>query len=321
MKEIKIYESAKEFLADCVDSTKYESINLGGKIYIHVLPGEQKEECFILNTDNQIEKIKIDGILSLHSKWLKNRGDGKQAYLKGADLREIYLRGTNLEEANLEEVNLEQADLEEVILKGASLEKANLERASLMETDLRGAHLEEANLKEACLIDADLEQANLGGANLMEANLRYANLTDAYLVGANLNKADLIGASLRGADLENANLEETRIPLPDINILRYQKGKIRAFKLVNENFEGIYRGLKYKIGKEINEPDYDSDERMLCSKGLNVATFEWCLENREIDNKILEVEFNAEDIVAIPYATDGVFRIKRCKVIEEAKKV
>ena len=230
-------------------------------------------------------KEEIDEILELHRKWLIHDKDGKRA-----DFREKDLSGINLREA---------------VLSEADLNKANLQDADLRQTILQYTNLSWANLKKANLQDANLSWANLGGANLIDADLRRANLW-----GANLQDA-----ILKGVDLRNVK----NLPLSGLNILKYQKEKIRAFKLVNKNFEGIYRRLKYKIGKEINEPDYDSDERILCSKGLNVATFEWCLKNRETDNKILEVEFYAKDIVAIPYATDGIFRIKRCKVIKEWK--
>ena len=175
--------------------------------------------------------------------------------------------------------------------------------------DLRGADLREADLRGAKLVEADLEGANLRRANLEEAILWEADLRGAYLWGANL----------KGADLRRANLTNVKsLPLPDLNILKNQKGKLRAFKLVNEKYEGISKGgIKYEIGKVVKEDNYDPDERVLCSRGINVATLEWCLKNGKIGYRLLEVEFTAKDIVAIPYATDGNFRVKRCKVIGE----
>ena len=35
------------------------------------------------------------------------------------------------------------------------------------------------------------------------------------------------------------------------------------------------------------------------------------------EHKLLEVEFLAKDIVAIPFNTDGKFRIKKLKVVRE----
>ena len=262
-------------------------------------------------------KEEIDEVLELHKKWLFKKEGGKRAILYEADLR-----GANLAEANLEEAYLFGANL-----RLANLWRANLKRASLRETDLRGVNLMGANLEQANLNGAHLEVfvrakpavANLRGANLKGASLRGANLGTAYLVGADLSGADLMWADLRGAKLDEANLTDVRnFPFPDLNILRNQTGKIRAFKLVDKNYEGVFQGgVKYEIGKTIEERNYDPDEKFLCSRGLNVATLEWCLRYKEKGNIILEVEFTAEDIVAIPYATYGNFRVKRCKVIGE----
>jgi len=267
---------------------------------------------------NKMTKEEIDEVLELHKKWLFKEEGGKRALLTGADLR-----GANLVEADLREAYLAEANL-----RMADLRRANLKRASLREADLRGVNLMGANLEQADLEGADLfvfirakpAVANLRGANLKGASLRGANLREADLIGADLSGADLMCANLSCAKLDKANLTDVRnFPFPDLNILKHQ-GKIRAFKLVNKNYEGVFQGgVKYEIGKTIEEDNYDTDERILCARGLNVATLEWCLERKGKGNIILEVEFTAEDIVAIPYATDGKFRLKRCKVIREIK--
>jgi len=260
----------------------------------------------------------IDEALELHQKWLFKEEGGKRALLTGADLR-----GANLVEADLREAYLAEANL-----RMADLRRANLKRASLRQADLRGINLMRANLEQADLNGADL--AVFIRANLAVANLQKANLKGAQLRGANLRATDLRGADLRGADLMGANLKHAvldganltdvkNFPLPDLNILKHQ-GKIWAFKLVNKNYQDISEGrIKYKIGETVEEDNYDPDERILYARGLNVATLEWCLERKGKGNIILEVEFTAEDIVAIPYATDGKFRLKRCKVIREIK--
>ena len=264
-------------------------------------------------------KEEINEVLKLHKKWLLKEEGGKRAILVGVDLQ-----GAKLVEANLEGAYLFGANL-----RTADLQRANLKRASLMLSDLRGINLMGANLEQANLNGADLEvfiRANLAIADLREANLKGAQLRGANLRGANLMGADLSGADLAGADLRYAVLDGADLtdvenfPFPNLNILRNQKGKIRAFKLVDKNYEGVFQGgIKYEIGKTIEERDYDPDEKVLCSRGLNVATLEWCLKYKEKGNIILEVEFESEDIIAIPYATDGNFRVKRCKVIRERK--
>ena len=65
--------------------------------------------------------------------------------------------------------------------------------------------------------------------------------------------------------------------------------------------------------------EFDTDERILCSSGFNVATLPWCNANKGPGNIIVEVEFYAKDIIAIPYATDGKFRVKKLRVEGEYK--
>ena len=94
--------------------------------------------------------------------------------------------------------------------------------------------------------------------------------------------------------------------------------KIRAYKIVDENNEGIHRGgLKYNIGDTVTVDDWDDDAFVECGAGINLATLDWCLKEYREGHKILICEFTAKDIVAIPTATDGKFRVKKCKVIRE----
>ena len=106
-------------------------------------------------------KEKLNEILGLHTKWLRDEPGGVRADLSDADL------------------------------SGANLSRANLSRAYLSDADLSGA-----NLSCADLSDADLSGANLSDANLSYANLRYANLSDANLSGASglIDATDYIGA-------------------------------------------------------------------------------------------------------------------------------
>ena len=247
-------------------------------------------------------------ILEKHKKWLNNEEGGERADLQGANLWGADLRGADLRRANLQGANLWEANLQE-----ADLWEANLQEADLWEANLRGANLQGANLWEANLRGANLQEANLWEANLRGADLRRANLQEANLQGANLQEANLEGA---------VNIDKVKgFPYPDLYILKSAKGTLRAYKLVNEKNEGIFNGgLRYEIGKVVEVKDYDEDERVLCSKGINVATLTWCKNQKESDTqKILEVEFEAKDIVAIPYATDGKFRVRKCKVLKEVQ--
>ena len=199
--------------------------------------------------------------------------------------------------------------------KGAGGEKANLWEANLRGADLRGADLRDANLWGANLQGADLQGANLQGAYLQGADLR-----DANLWGANLWEANLRGADLRGANLQSAD-NLTKAHQSSLAILKQQKGKLRAFKYLNGS-TSPYQNQEYKIGETYETDEYNSDERFLCAAGLNVATLDWCLRDTNCDLRktYIEVEFDAKDIVAIPYNSDGKFRVKKLTVIREIPK-
>jgi len=189
-----------------------------------------------------------------------------------------------------------------------------------------------ANLQDADLQDANLQDAYLRGANLQDADLRGADLQRADLQRADLQRADLRGAGLRGADLRGADLQRADLQdakgihpalITPLLILADQPGKIRAYKLVNEKWEGPHNGgLQYQIGTTFEVNDADTNADIQCAQGINVATLNWCLRlwvsrNQPIGWHIVIVEFTKTDIAAIPTATDGKFRLHRCTVVEE----
>ena len=228
------------------------------------------------------------------------------------------LREANLREANLRGADLEGANLREANLRGAALGGADLEGANLRGADLGGANLRGANLRGANLI-----RANLEGVNLREANLREANLIRANLRGADLEGADLEGANLREVNLEGADNYNFNINRSDLNILKYQKNKIIAFKFLKYDMTAPYYNTKYKINETYTVEYYNDCEHDNCGSGINVATLEWCLRNTNSDlnhYKYVEVEFDASDIVAIPYHSDGKFRVKKMKILREVPK-
>jgi hypothetical protein len=197
-----------------------------------------------------------------------------------------------------------EGTLKETVIKCVS-EHTSLAAANLAGANLADANLTDAYLYAANLTAANLTAANLDGANLDGANLDGANLTDAYLYAANLTAANLTAANLYAANLDGANLTDAN--LTDANLAG-----------ANKELEGPYNGgIKYKTGEEINVPDANTDVNEQCAAGINVATLDWCLRNWQEGYKVMLVEFTAQDIAAIPTATDGKFRLRRCKVIGE----
>jgi len=193
-----------------------------------------------------------------------------------------------------------KAALEIGVNKNANLEGANLGGANLRGAYLRGAYLEGAYLEGANLRGAYLEGANLEGANLEGANLRGANLR-----GANLWRANLGGA--KGIN---------KYYITPLSILEDQIGKIRAYKLVDTKNEGPFRGgIIYEVGKTYTEKEANTDDTVQCAKGINLATLDWCIKRWENGYKILIAEFTKKDIAAIPIASDGKFRVRKCKIV------
>ena len=186
-----------------------------------------------------------------------------------------------------------------------------------LETESLKMCVEAAIQGGADLQDADLRGADLRGADLQDADLRGADLRGANLWDADLRGADLRGANLRGADLQGAKGINKHRCTP-LTILADQPGKIRAYKLVNGNMEGPYQGgILYEIGKSYQVDDADTDDTKHCGAGINVSSLDWCMKEWCDGYRILIVEFEAADIAAIPIATDGKFRLHRCKVVGE----
>jgi len=224
------------------------------------------------------------------------------------------------------EVKIKRWDNEEIIVcgeyesvrdclienKDKNFYKANLRFANLRSANLRFANLRSANLRFADLQDADLRSADLRFANLQDANLRSADLRSA-----NLQDANLQDANLQDADLRFAKYEEPLF-LPDLYSLKLllPETKLTFWKYL-KNGESPYQEYQYEVGKEYSSDEFDSNEANLCGNGLNVATLTWCLKDSFRADEFIEVEFLAGDIVAIPYATDGKFRVKKLKVLRQ----
>jgi len=146
--------------------------------------------------------------------------------------------------------------------------------------------------------------------------------TKANLWGANLRGADLRGADLWGANLRGANLRGAKginpYAITPLLMLKDQIGKIRAYKLVNEKGEGPYNGgIIYEVGKTYKEPKANTNEDKQCAAGINLASLDWCISAWHKGYRILIAEFTARDIAAIPVATDGKFRVTKCKIVAE----
>jgi hypothetical protein len=133
---------------------------------------------------------------------------------------------------------------------------------------------------------------------------------------ADLSRADLSRAYLSRANLSGADGISKYRTTP-LYMLLDQVGKIRAYKLTNAKGEGPFSGgIKYIVGETVS-CNADTNENNQCSYGISVATLDWCIANWQEEYKIKIVEFTAKDIACIPIASDGKFRVSKCKVIGE----
>ena len=136
----------------------------------------------------------------------------------------------------------------------------------------------------------------------LEKNLRYANLSNA---------------DLHNTDLRYAKYKEPLF-LPDLYSLKLlpQKTKLTYWKYLKEG-KSPYQNMEYKIGEEYKFKTYNADEQEQCGEGGNVATLIWCLKDSSKADEFIECEFKVSDIIAIPYSTDGKFRVKKLKVLRK----
>ena len=155
-----------------------------------------------------------------------------------------------------------------------------------------------------------------------ENNSIRKTVEEAVRRGTDLQGADLWGAYLREVDLREVDLQGIKynepIFLPDLYSLKLlpKNTKLRFWKYLT-NGKSPYQNFEYEVGKTYKFDKYDEDENNLCSYGGNVATLMWCLKDNPNADEFIEVEFQVKDIVAIPFATDGKFRVRKFKVIKK----
>ena len=144
----------------------------------------------------------------------------------------------------------------------------------------------------------------------------FSNLTGANLTRADLTRANLTGANLTGAYLTGAYglsmLHNTY--LPDVTYT--------ALKAVGKDYKSLMvhtspgTPLDYTPGTVVNVKGAETDRRVLCGPGINVSDMNYYSLNHGT-SKVVLVEFLGSDVAAVPYASDGKFRLHRCKVLRD----
>lgn len=222
-------------------------------------------------------------------------------------------------------------DLRGAALAGADMVGADLRGAHLARADLRGANLADADLRGAKLRDALLDGTELTGATLRGADLRSCSAVTAVFAGVDLRGADLRDADMTNADVSDGVFTDAKLRgavgvnpyrIQPLYSRRLETGSQVAYKLITPSGEGTFAGgINYldalATGRTVRIPDANTDEFEACARGINVATLVWALNEWREGRRVLEVLFEATDIAAIPWASDGKFRLFRCRVTRE----
>ena len=155
--------------------------------------------------------------------------------------------------------------------------------------------------------------------NTIKKTLEKAVERRANLWGVDLRGANLRGADLRGVDLWGAKLPESIYFSEIYNLKLFPRKTILRFWKYTIDGRSPYQNAKYEVGKAYIFKSVEKDETLDCAKGGNVATLTWCLQDSigKSNVELLEVEFRVSDIAAIPYFSDGKFRVKRFKVLRK----
>ena len=106
----------------------------------------------------------------------------------------------------------------------------------------------------------------------------------------------------------------------DLIRLKDHDGMVRAYKYTDENAQSPTQSPKitYTIGKTVKVKDANEDPTNGCAAGINLATLDWVASYvGKAGNRVFAVEFDSDDLAAIPDCMSGKFRVKECFVVEE----
>ena len=125
-------------------------------------------------------------------------------------------------------------------------------------------------------------------------------------------RANLQSANLQSTILEKINWLAFCGAIPDAN------GVARAYKMTKANGEGPFNGgIKYTRAKAFEAP-LNPDTGEPCGSGINLATFQWCLNNKADSYRLFMMEFSvAPENICVPIGTDGKFRVAKCEMVGE----
>jgi hypothetical protein len=106
----------------------------------------------------------------------------------------------------------------------------------------------------------------------------------------------------------------------DLKRLKNHDGMVRAYKYTDKDAQSPTQTPKitYTVGKTVKVAHADEDPTNGCAAGINLATLDWVAAYvGKNGNRCFAVEFDSDDLAAIPDCMSGKFRVKECYVVEE----
>lgn len=108
----------------------------------------------------------------------------------------------------------------------------------------------------------------------------------------------------------------------DLWKLQQHMGRVRAYKYANEDGKSPtypVPEITWKVGTKIEVKNASTNKSDDCAEGINLGTYDWCSPQIKSHNKnrLFAVEFEIEDLAAVPNSSAGKFRVFRCTVVEE----
>lgn len=108
----------------------------------------------------------------------------------------------------------------------------------------------------------------------------------------------------------------------DLWKLKNHVGRVRAYKYSNQEGKSPSYptpNITWKVGAVIEVRGAVTDKSKDCAAGVNLGVYDWCSSSVRPSNKnrLFAVEFEIEDLAAVPTSSDGKFRVFRCTVVEE----
>lgn len=269
------YTKVKEIMKNYGLSASVEDIDLLRQL-AKILDTEiPKERLLRIKEDRDFEIFKEK--MKLHELYLKNDPSGVRAEIIGLNLRGRVLSGYNFSCAQIRDTDF----------SACALPYANFCNAYLYNVNFTGAILKYANLS-ATLYNVDFTDANLTYANLskhsyyLDKNKDKKKLEDyKHRTGVCLNK-HIIGWKKchlpnvfyrkvlvkleipRGAVVFSINNDKCRTNMAKVLDIVSLDGK-KHYKLA---YAG-YKLFKYRVGKEIFEPNFNCQYNVECAEGIH----------------------------------------------------